>query len=420
MKYLEEFFSNWRQLLAASVGMAFGYTLNNYLNNVFIPPLVQEFSWPRSLVALIGLPAVLSFVFQPLAGHLTDRLGVRSVALFGVIVAPLIYLALSAMSGSFTQFFILNLLQIALVASTTGAVVYSRLIAQDFNLARGMALALIACTPSVAGIFVAPILSDYIDQEGWRAAYVAVAAVTGLTGLLAVMLIPSSKADKHKAVFTLKGGRSDYGAIIRNPAFKYIVLGMGLCSISVTVQASQLKLVIESMGVTSQDASWMISMYASGVIGGRLACGAALDRFPAHRVAAISLGLPGVGLSLIALGVTSPLVVALAVLLLGLSLGTELDVAGYLIMRFFPVEVYSTVIGIVIGAIAVSGSLGSLLLSISLNISDSYSIFLMFSAICAFFGANLFISLGGISPHERGNQSANEQTDLVPEPEGRR
>jgi hypothetical protein len=51
---------------------------------------------------------------------------------------------------------------------------------------------------------------------------------------------------------------------------------MGVCSLSVTVQASQLKFIIESMGIEPTRASLLISFYATGVIVGRLSCGAAL------------------------------------------------------------------------------------------------------------------------------------------------
>lgn len=393
MAYLDEFRRSGRPLLAASVGMAFGYTLNNYLGNIFIPPLVHDFHWSRSDVALIGIPAVTGIVFQPLAGRVTDRVGVRAVALFGVLITPLLYVALSLMRGSITAFFALVALQIVLAAPTTGAVVYSRLIAQYFEHARGMALAIAACAPSVAAAALAPFLSRYIGLHGWRRGYLAVAACTALAGLLTLLLIPRGKRPPAAAARVRPRGAL-LASIVRNPAFKFIVFGMGLCSLSVTVQASQLKFILESMGVDSMHAAIMISIYAAGVITGRLLCGAALDRFPAYAVACVTLGLPGIGLLMLAPGTTNLAATSLAVSVLGLSLGTELDVAGYLIMRYFELEVYSTVVGIIIGAIAVSGASGSLILSVSLHAGWGYSAFLLIGAACALIGSALFWMLG--------------------------
>jgi MFS family permease len=392
MTYFDEFRLNWRQLLAASVGMAFGYTLNNYLSNVFIPPLVREFHWPRSSVALIGLTALLSLVFQPLAGRVTDRLGVRPVALVGVIAGPALFIVLSLQHGVFWEFFALNVLQITFFASTTGAVVYSRLIAQDFDRARGMALAIAACSPSVAGAFIAPSLSRYIELHGWRPAYVIVAVATGVAGLLAVSLMPAASASRP-AAGAVAVPATNYRAIFRNPAFKFIALGMGVCSLSVTVQASQLKFIIESMGVEPARAALLISFYATGVIVGRLSCGVALDRFSPYLVAAVSLGLPGIGLLMLSIGTTTPIFMALAVIMLGLSLGTELDVAGYLIMRYFELAVYSAVLGLVIGVIALFGSIGSLILSATLHASESYSPYMLLCSLAAFVGSWLFLLL---------------------------
>jgi MFS family permease len=161
----------------------------------------------------------------------------------------------------------------------------------------------------------------------------------------------------------------------------------------VTVQASQLKFIIESMGVEPARAALLISFYATGVIVGRLSCGAALDRFPPYLVAAISLGLPGIGLLMLSIGTITPVFMTLAVMMLGLSLGTELDVAGYLIMRYFELAVYSAVLGLIIGVIALFGSLGSLILSATLRASESYSPYMLLCSLAAFVGSCLFLLL---------------------------
>jgi MFS family permease len=395
MTYFGEFKLNWRPLLAAAVGMAFGYTLNNYLSNVFVPPLVREFHWPRSSVALIGLAALLSLVFQPLAGRVTDRWGVRAVALFGIIAGPVLFFLASLQRGQFWAFFLLNVLQIAFFASTTGAVVYSRLIAQRFDLARGMALAIAACSPSIAGAVIVSPLSHYIEQHGWRAAYVVVAIIVAAAGLLTLFLIPANSSAPPQAPGNLHSSKEfvDYRAIFRMRPFRLIALGLGLCSISVTVQATQLKFVIESFGVAPTQAAVLLSLYATGVIAGRLSCGAALDRFSSYAVASAALGLPGAGLLILSLGMATPFMMALAVILLGLSLGTELDVAGYLVMSYFDLNIYSAVLGIMIGVIALFGALGSLVLSFTLHLSPSYAPYLVVSALAAFIGSRLLWQL---------------------------
>jgi hypothetical protein len=41
----------------------------------------------------------------------------------------------------------------------------------------------------------------------------------------------------------------------------------------------------------------MIAAFAAGNVGGRMNSGPAIDRFPGHRVAALILGLPALGLA---------------------------------------------------------------------------------------------------------------------------
>jgi uncharacterized protein (DUF1330 family) len=68
----------------------------------------------------------------------------------------------------------------------------------------------------------------------------------------------------------------------------------------------------------------------------------------------MALGLPGIGLTMLAAGSLSPTVIVAAVLTLGLCMGAEGDVLAYLVMKYFELDVYSTVLGLVLGAVALS------------------------------------------------------------------
>ena len=94
---------------------------------------------------------------------------------------------------------------------------------------------------------------------------------------------------------------------------------------------------------------------------GRFLCGLALDRFAAHLVAAIGMGLPAIGLFLLASSFDTSAVLMLSVLLIGLSFGAEGDLVGFLVVRHFGVHVYSSVMGMMTAAIAISSSIGAAL-----------------------------------------------------------
>lgn len=393
MTYFGEFREHWRYLAAAGVGMAAGYLLVNYINNIFTPHLISEFGWSRSDIALVGATAFLGILGQPIVGRLTDAFGVKRVAMVGVVTAPLIYIGLSAMTGSLLLYFLLCLVQVTVVGGATTTVVYSRLIAQRFGRARGVALAIAACAaPTVAAVGI-PFLSGFIDAHGWRAGYMLLAGCTAVAGAIAVLLIPA-RTEIHRSVAALSSDPTRrYGFIVREPAFKLIVLGVILCNLSWTLQTAQLKVLLLDRGIDSAAGSMALSLFATSVIAGRLLCGVFLDRFPTYAVVAISMGLPGLGLGILATGSADPAVVAAAVVLLGSSLGAEGDVLAYAVMRYFKLDIYSSVLGLVMGGLALSVSLGSLLLSFMLKLNGGFTPFLILSAMAALIGSAMFMLL---------------------------
>ena len=57
-------------------------------------------------------------------------------------------------------------------------------------------------------------------------------------------------------------------------------------------------------------------------------------------------------------------------------------------------EVYGTVLGMVIGTLALSVALGSLLLSLTLKLSGSFTPFLVLSAVAVVIGSGMLLLLG--------------------------
>jgi MFS family permease len=107
--------------------------------------------------------------------------------------------------------------------------------------------------------------------------------------------------------------------------------------------------------------------------------------------------MPGIGFLILAVGSNATLMLDAAELLMGLSMGAEMDVAGYLVMRFFRVDIYSTVYGLMAAAAALSGALGSVFLSAMLKVYGSFGSFFLVCGILTLSGSGLFLLL---SPFE--------------------
>jgi MFS family permease len=400
MAYLAELRINWRYLAAACIGLASGFGLNQYVSGTFAPHLLQAFGWTKAQFALTGLTVIVSTIALPIAGRLTDRFGVLRMAPVGVLLTPLFYLAYASMTGSFALFFAINILQTALIGATTTSTVYSRLIAQSFDRSRGLGLSLAAASPAATAAALIPFLSGFIEAEGWRAGYMLLAAGTAVTGAIALFLIPRGvQTSRHAAAHAPKAFR--YGELFGNPVFRTILVGVLFANVTHMITAPNLKLILLDHGVGDAEASGLLSLFALGIMIGRLGCGIALDQLPPHIVSAVALGLPGVGIFLLLSGAQEPMVLSAAVLLIGLSTGAEFDVLGFLVMRFFRVEIYSTTYSMIAMVVALSSALGAGLLSLTLGWTNSYTPFLTGGAIATLFGAALFLLLGRYPPVER-------------------
>ncbi|MGB0218040.1 MAG: MFS transporter [Sinimarinibacterium flocculans] len=392
MSYFAELRTHWRPLAASTIGHGVGIGVMAYIVGTFAPHLLAEFGWTRSQFALLGTATLLTLVFLPVVGRAADLFGVRRTALLGVIYMPMSFYALSTIGGDFRVFIAIVISQVVLGIGTS-TTVYSRLVAERFVQARGLGLAIMASGPAIVGAIGSPLLSDYIDEHGWRAGYRLMAVFTACLGVLALALVPSGQ-QPAPAARRARSAPRDYAAIARSRAFWLIAGGMFLCNIAAPLHGPQLKLMLLDAGAPALDAARLVSLYAIGVIVGRFACGLALDRFAAHRIAALSMGLPAIGMFLIASPLDAWGTLWVAVSLMGLSQGAEGDIAGYLVVRHFGVGIFSSVLGLIIAALGVASSLGALLLSLSLSPTDSYTPFLAASAVAVLVGSLLFLGLG--------------------------
>lgn len=391
--YIGEIRLNWTYLFAATLGISFGYAINAYVNNVMSTELIREFGWSKAQFALLGATMIIGIVSMPVAGRLADCYGTKRVALVGVVASPLAYLTLSTIGPNFYAFLAVNILQVMIVGATTTTTVYSRLIAERFDRARGSALSILACSPPALAVIGVPLLNSVVELWGWRTGYLLLAIVTAVGGGAALLLLPRSVSSNQIRVARPLRSLNDYGAILNNPAFRIIAFAFLLCHLTNIAISTQLKLILIDRGIASDMASAMISLFAFGTILGRLCTGFTLDRFQSHIVAAVVLGAPGIGLLILGSGIASFPLLVVAILLIGAAAGAELDVLAYLIMRFFPVDVYGTAFGLVAAVTAVSSTMGSLLLSALLSAGGGFGEFFLSTSVTTFVGASLFLLL---------------------------
>jgi MFS family permease len=411
--YLGELRAQWRPLAASVIGLSSGLVMTSYVIGIMGPYLVAEFHWTKSQMALVGILAMGAVLMLPFIGRMADVYGVRKTAMIGVVASPILFVLLSKVN-SLAGYSVLFALQASVLATTTPPV-YCRIVVQYIKQARGLALGISAAGPAIAVAVGGPLLNNYIADNGWRAGYIVMAVVTGLGGLIALLMLPPEIGKGMPKKVKPKRAREDYTLIARSPAFWIIFVGILLCNLPQAVMTSQLSLILAENGAAGKAASIMITAYAGGVIIGRLVSGYALDRFPAPIVAFLGLALSGVGLLVLATGLDSRMIVFAAVLTFGLSVGAESDVIAYLVVRNFGLRIYSTVHSITATSTALAAVIGSLLLSLSLTHYGTYAEFLGVTGALAVLASLLFLLLPN---NPQVEDDLPETAPPAPEPQG--
>jgi len=394
---------HWKQLLGASVGVSTGITLNFFSMAIFGPALIHDLHWTKAQFALIGSLSIFSVVITPLVGTLVDRIGSRRAATVGFIGVPLGFVALSLMSGSIYQFLGINLVMNWIGLLTSG-IVFCRALVERFDKARGISLALMMSAAPLSGAIVPFVISPIIAEHGWRTAYLVLAGISAVGGIIAVSLVgPSPKPATNSAQTDAEakaGTLERLRGVARNPAFWLMMAGMFLVNMPRTFTISQLKIAVLDYGFADNIGTRVVSFYAIGTIFGRCMSGLALDRVPAHFVALVTMLVPAAGYIYFVYPIHETALLMAAVFAMGIAFGAEFDIGAYMISRNFPVSDFSKLYAALDVALGAGSALGALLMSMLLKETESYSTFMGIATAATIAGALLLAATGRYARRE--------------------
>lgn len=402
MSYLGEIRQNIRPLAAASIGSGTSLPLFAYTNSVFAPHLVEEFGWSRSQFALVGLTMLTTLFVLPFIGRFTDRVGVRRIAIVGTIFVPICFLGYAAQQGAFWHYLIASTAVLA-IGSLTSPLVYTRLIAENFEKATGLALTIVNCVPALLAMAMVPVLNWFIEDYGWRLGYVGLAILTLIGGVTAIILIPKKAGAGQEPEAGLNvpdypataevhiSAKRDYSTILTSKIFWVIFIGMFMCLLQTPLHASQMNLMLVDNQISMQTAANIVTVYAFGTVVGRIGCGLALDRYPTPIVTTLSMLLPALGFFLLGTELNTVAIITFSMFLVGLSVGAESDIISFLVARYFKLRIYNTTLGLVYCVSFLASALGALAISFTLKITDSFSPYLYFVAGSIAVGSLLFL-----------------------------
>lgn len=360
-----EWRAGWPLPIVSAIGYAAGIAYL-YSLGLFIEPLEQEFGWSRvAITSGLTIVSAVVVVFAPFSGVFIDRWGARRVAVPGLVLYCLALAGLSFAGPEIWSWWGLWVF-VAFGALCTQAAVWTSAVASRFDRSRGLAMAITLCGAGIGSALVPILANQYIDQFGWRGAYVALGATAALALPLVVLFFHDAVDKSRRSGGSATRDRDALpGISVRTAMLSTRFLRLAFISLAVvTAMTSMLVHFVPMMtakGLSKDAAAAAAGLIGIGSITGRLAGGFFLDRVSGALVGAVAFSLPIiVAISLLGYEGDGTAAFALA-FLLGLSLGGEVDVIAYLTTRYFGLKNFGTLFATIIALQTLALGIGPLI-----------------------------------------------------------
>ncbi|GGH08693.1 MFS transporter [Silvibacterium dinghuense] len=350
-------YAGWGVTAAAFAGVMVSFApIIPYTFSLFLNPLHAAFGWKRQAMGTaFALAAMTVACVSPLIGLLLDRFPPRRILLPAIVIFSAALASLSRLGPGIARFYFTFFI-LGLVANGTAQFAYTRTVLTWFDRRRGLALALIL-TGSGVGAFIIPPLTQWVIQNhGWRDAYLTLGGIALLGIPLTALLVRNRPHPIQHRNENADSGAT-IGAAFRSWPFWILAIIIMLSAFSENGLVTNLAAILTEHGITASVAALALSVRGGCGIIGRLFAGILLDRFPAQRIQTFILLLSAFGTLILAYAKT-PSISLIGAALLGAGLGSEADVAPYLLSRYFGRKHFSVLYGFTWTAYAIGGATG--------------------------------------------------------------
>jgi MFS family permease len=146
-------------------------------------------------------------------------------------------------------------------------------------------------------------------------------------------------------------------------------------------------------GVSADIAASSMAFAGVALIAGRLLAGYMLDRVFAPYVASVLFAIPLVGL-IILFATTTSGYASVAVVLIGLGLGAEVDLIAFLLSRYLGLKSFGEIYGYLFASFMIGNAVGPYVMSLSFDMTGSYHVGLAILGVALVVGSATVLSLG--------------------------
>jgi MFS family permease len=358
-------------LTSAAIGLSTGMTATLFYSlGSFIPSLQSEFGWSRGEISLaVTLMTLAVFVSGSWAGKLCDRYGAALVGTSSLLAYAIGVIVLVLTAGRIEVFWAMYVV-IALLGVGSTPIVLIRPIAAAFEQRRGFALGIALTGAGLAGFWVPQLVTFVSETAGWRAAYLGLAAIAITTAPI-VWVGFRSVPQGHPAAVSIDTYAGHSFAEARKTGRFWLLtvisfaMAAGLGGVVV-----HLVPLFRDLGADPTTAAGTASIIGLSSVIGRLGIGILLDRFPAAIVSVCVLALAALGIAL--LGVNGLAYGTVAVILLGIAAGAEIDLLAYLTAVHFGQREYGAIYGWQYSVFALGYGLSPFVVGLMRDASDNY------------------------------------------------
>ncbi len=360
------------------LGSVFGLLVGNgpimvFTFGVFLLPLTKDFGWSRSDASLaLVVGSIATGLCVPLAGRLVDKFGIRKVTIPAITLFALSLVALALLANTPTKFVLIYAFM-GVVAAGQTPLPYAKSISAWFDDKRGLALGIAMSGVGLGAALVPQFAQQLVNNVGWRGAYIGLAILTFVVGLTAAGLAlrepPQLQGKKGEPAAVLPGKTAREA--LRSGVFWKLVIAFVSVALATNGVIAHVVPMLVDRGVDASVATRAMAFAGLALIGGRLLAGAMLDRYFAPYVAVFFFAIPllGIGLLLTSLGTTYA---ALAVVLVGLGLGAEVDLIAFMLSRYLGLKSFGEIYGYLFAAFMLGTGVGPFAMGAVFDATGNY------------------------------------------------
>ena len=405
-------FYGWWIVGAGATLMSLMGALWFYSFGAYFVHLQAEFGWSRTMLGgAFALAQMQNGVLAPFQGWLLNKMGPRMMIHVGVFILCGGFFLFSHTNSTLTFY-----IAVVLIATGTSLMTFMPLgttVMNWFDRNRAQAMGVILTGLAVGGFFV-PGIAWVLEKYGWRTMAVASSVIvlilgTGLArivrkepepygylpdGVLAVSMSGSTPLPLRDSEETLTGQSisSGFGTrdALKTKAFWFLSFGHAFSVLGEAgLIAHLIPHLVEKLAITPVQAGGIMALLTVMTIVGYLGSGYFGNMMTKHKAIAISMLGSFVGLMVLAVADTVPLV-ALGSVVFGMTLGLRLPQLISIRADYFGRRNFPAILGFSVSIVTVGAMGGPLLAGLMADHFGTYQLAFVTVALLAVVGAWLF------------------------------